>query len=90
MSTLFCLVPIQKRLYLNLLCVLVIVWLTDRLQNQKQRWLLACKETNQTTQEVKNKLFLIIMDDETKREFSANFAFDETTNGQIDIKHEIW
>ena len=22
--------------------------------------------------------------------FSANFAFDKATNGQIDIKHEMW
>ena len=28
--------------------------------------------------------------DKTKCEFAANVAFDKGTNGQTDIKHELW
>ena len=63
--------------------------ITISLKNQKQRWLLAFKQTNQSTQEVENERFIFGLD-KTMCKFYANFAFDKATNGQTDTKYEMW
>ena len=58
--------------------------------NLNQRWLLAFKETNQNTQAVKMNAFLFYGLDKTMCTFSANFACGKATNGQTELKHEMW
>ena len=50
---------------------------------------LAFQETTQNTQEVKHERFVFGLD-KTMWYFAANFAFDKSTNGETDIKHEMW
>ena len=51
---------------------------------------IAFKETNQNTHDVKNERFLITWTRQNNARISENVTFDKATNGQTDIKHEMW
>ena len=61
------------------------------MKNQKQRWLLvkvlAFKETNQNTQEVRNERFLISTIQNNVHIFAICYLY-KATNRQTDVKHE--
>ena len=56
----------------------------------KETWPILTLTINQNIEKVKNERVFYYGLDKTMCKLSANFAFDKATNGQTDIKHEMW